>query len=59
MKPDQEQRERLRDEMLIDMARGIQSILANQIGLQRAAQAEVTTIGRLDGHIEMLKGYYK
>ena len=57
MKTDERRRDDIRDEMLIDMARGIQTLLAKVGGFSpHFIRDEVTIIGRLESHIEFLKG---
>jgi hypothetical protein len=45
----------IRDEMLIEMARGIQFLLAKSDAESLNLPNRLTTIGRLQSHIEMLR----
>jgi hypothetical protein len=54
MKSDQERREAVRDEMLIDMARGIQWMIASTVDFATGT-SPLTIMGRLDAHIEELR----
>lgn len=54
MKTSEQRRNDIRDEMLIDMARGIQAILQMKVGMGTAGQA-LTISGRLESHINFLQ----
>lgn len=59
MKTDIERRDDIRDEMLIDIARGVQVLLGGNALARGRIVPEVqalTVIGRLESHIELLKG---
>lgn len=61
MKTDEQRRDDIRDEMLIDIARGMQVLLAGDMVAHRGSSVVVavsplTVIGRLEGHIGLLKG---
>ncbi|HEV8293037.1 MAG TPA: hypothetical protein VGP94_13975 [Tepidisphaeraceae bacterium] len=58
MRSDRERRrEDIRDEMLIDMARGIQLLLGCSVGYRddKALTAPLSVISRLDSHISILE----
>jgi len=55
MRTDERRRDDIRDEMLIDMARGIQILLSGEVGFRRLGENPLGVVGRLDAHIEHLK----
>jgi hypothetical protein len=54
MKTDEQRRDDIRDEMLIDMARGIQLMLG--VLAPSGVSAAMNIIGRLESHIALLRG---
>lgn len=45
----------IRDELLIEMARGVQFLLAQSDAESLNLPRRLTIIGRMEGHIEMLR----